>query len=174
MRIGGCLKRRRVEVKDRMQSGYVYFCTEPVGENFHPHFQPELTPKQMLELGIFGGKYITDCRNEFPAAWFKKAKLSPLRKDPKLNFFGVNASVSLAVWRKKGWIYHEDPRGWFQWYCRYYMGRRCVDDERQIKRWRAIRRHIAQVKKNCPPGELECRSRQRQALLHWAYDSRKI
>lgn len=168
------MKKRRVEVNDRMQSNYVYFCSEPIGKNFHPDFQPELTPKEMLELGVFGGKYMTDCRDEFPPAWFRKAKLCHERHDPKLNYFRVNASVPLSVWRKKGWIYQEDPRGWFQWYCRYYMGRRCPDDERQIKRWRAIRRHIAQIKKNCPPGELQCRPKQRQALLHWAYDSRKI
>jgi hypothetical protein len=157
-----------------MQSGYVYFCTEPIGKNFASDFHPELTPKEMLELGVFGGKYMTDCHDEFPASWFRKAKLSPRRRDPKLNYFGVNASVPLSVWRTKGWIYHEDPRGWFQWYCRYYMGRRCPDDERQIKRWRAMRRHIAQIKKHCPKRELECRPRQRQALLHWAYDSRRI
>ena len=168
------MKKRRVEVNDRMQSNYVYFCTEPIGKNFHPDFQPQLTPKEMLELGVFGGKYMTDCRDEFPASWFRRAKLSPKRRDPKLNYFGVNASAPLSVWRKKGWIYHEDPRGWFQWYCRYYMGRRCPDDERQIKRWRAMRRHIAQIEKHCPRGETECRPKQRQALLHWAYDSRKI
>ena len=168
------MKRRRVEVNDRMQSGYVYFCTEPIGKNFAPDFHPELTPKEMFELGVFGGKYMTDCHDEFPASWFRKAKLSPRRRDPKLNYFGVNASVPLSVWRTKGWIYHEDPRGWFQWYCRYYMGRRCPDDERQIKRWRAMRRHIAQIKRHCPKRELECRPRQRQALLHWAYDSRRI
>lgn len=163
-----------MEVNDRMQSGYVYFCTEPIGKNFASDFHPELTPKEMLELGVFGGKYMTDCHDEFPASWFRKAKLSPRRRDPKLNYFGVNASVPLSVWRTKGWIYHEDPRGWFQWYCRYYMGRRCPDDERQIKRWRAMRRHIAQIKRHCPKRELECRPRQRQALLHWAYDSRRI
>ena len=168
------MRKRRVEVNDKMQSNYVYFCTEPIGKNFHPDFKPELTPQEMLELGVFGGKYMTDCRKEFPASWFRRAKLSPTRRDPKFNYFGLNASVPLSVWRIKGWIYHEDPRGWFQWYCRYYMGRRCPDDERQIKRWRAIRRHIAQIKKNCPPRELECRPKQRQALLHWAYDSRKI
>jgi hypothetical protein len=168
------MTKRRVEVNDRMQSNYVYFCIEPAGRNFAPDFQPELTPKEMLELGVFGGKYMTDCREEFPASWFRKAKLSPKHRDGKLNYFQVNASAPLSVWRKKGWIYHEDPRGWFQWYCRYYIGRRCPDDERQIKRWRAIRRHIAQVKKHCPRGELECRPKQRQALLHWAYDSRKI
>ena len=125
------MHKRRVEVNDLMQSNYVYFCTEPAGRNFDPEFQPELTPKEMLELGVFGGKYMTDCVDEFPASWFRRAKLSPERRNAKLNYFGMNASVPLSVWRKKGWIYHEDPRGWFQWYCRYYMGRRCPDDERQ-------------------------------------------
>ena len=168
------MKKRRVAVNDLMQSKYVYFCTEPVGRNFHPEFKPELTPREMLELGVFGGKYMTDCTDEFAASWFRRAKLCHERHDPKLNYFRVNASKPLSYWKKKGWIYHEDPRGWFQWYCRYYMGRRCPDDERQIKRWRAMRRHIAQITKNCPPGEAECRPRQRQALLHWAYDSRRI
>ncbi len=165
---------KKVVVNDLMQKNYVYYLTEPEGQNFHPEFKPELTPKQMLELGVFGGKYMTDCRDEFPADWFTNAKLCHERHDPKLNYFGVNASQPLSYWRKKGWIYHEDPRGWFQWYCRYYMGRRCPDDERQIKRWKAMQRHIAQIKKHCKPGDLNCRRKQRQALLHWAYDSRKI
>jgi hypothetical protein len=157
-----------------MQRNYVYLLTEPAGRNFRPEFQPELTPKEMLELGVFGGRYMTDCTDEFPVDWFKRAKLCHERHDPELNFFGINASQPLSVWREKGWIYHEDPRGWFQWYCRYYRGRRCPDAERQIKRWRQIARHAAQVKKNCRRGDLKCRRKQRQALLHWAYDSRKI
>jgi hypothetical protein len=165
---------QRVVVDDRMQKNYVYFRTEPAGRNFHPDFRPELTPKEMLAMGVFGGKYMTDCAAEFPAAWFAKAKLSPARPDPRLNFFNVAASQPLAEWRRKGWLYDEDPRGWFQWYCRYYMGRRCADDERQIGRWRAVRRHIAQLKKHCRRGDLTCRPGQRQALLHWAYDSRKL
>lgn len=165
---------KRIVVNDLMQRNYVYFLTAPPGRGFHPEFQPELTPKQMLELGIFGGKYMTDCRDEFPADWFTNAKLCPERHDPKLNFFGVNASQPLSVWRAKGWIHPDDPRGWFQWYCRYWMGRRGEDDERQIRRWKMIRRHVQQVKKHCKPGDLDCRRRQRQALLHWAYDSRKI
>ncbi len=163
-----------VTVNDLMQRGYVYYLTEPTGKNFHPDFEPELTPQEMLELGVFGGKYLTDCRQEFPASWFRKAKLCSEKHDAKLNFFKVNASQPLTVWKKNGWIYHEDPRGWFQWYCRYFMGRRCPDDERQIKRWRAVCRHSAQIKKNCRHRSLDCRRRQRQALLHWAYDSRKI
>jgi hypothetical protein len=165
---------RSISVDDLMQKGYVYFLTEPAGRNFHRGFHPQLTPKEMLSLGVFGGKYMTDCTSEFPADWFAKARLCHERHDPGLNFFGVNASQPLAVWRRQGWIYHEDPRGWFQWYCRYYLGRRCIDDERQVKRWRALSRHVSQLKKNCPPGEWDCRRRQRQALLHWAYDSRKI
>jgi hypothetical protein len=168
------MKKLRVVVNDLMQENYAYYLTEPVGKNFHPEFRPELTPREMLELGVFGGKYMTDCAAEFPAAWFKKARLCPERHDADLNFFGVNASQSLAVWREKGWIYDEDPRGWFQWYCRYYMGRRCPDDIRQIKRWKAMTRHIAQIKRHCKKGDLDCRRKQRQALLNWAYDSRKM
>ncbi len=165
---------RIVVVDDRMQHGYRYVLTEPAGESFDPSFRPELTPKEMLELGVFGGRYMTDCRDEFPAAWFVGARLSPAGRDPTLNFFGVDASKSLAYWREKGWIHEDDPRGWFQWYCRYYIGRRSPDDERQIARWRAMVRHVGQIRKNCFPGDLDCRPRQRQALLHWAYDSRRI
>ena len=157
-----------------MQTGYVYERTEPAGRNFAADFTPELTPKQMLALGVFGGKYMTDCRREFPADWFARARLCRDRHDPRLNYFGVNASQSLAVWRRNNWIRPQDPRGWFQWYCRYYSGRRGPDDGRQIRRWRAIARHAAAIRKHCEPRDLECRRRQRQALLHWAYDSRKI
>ncbi len=168
------MKRKEITVNDLMQNNYVYCLTEPAGKNFSPEFTPDLTPRQMLEMGVFGGKYMTDCRREFPGEWFARAKLCPERHEPSLNHFGINASQPLAVWREKGWIYHEDPRGWFQWYCRYYLGRRCPDDERQIKRWKAMKRHVAQIKKNCRKGDSTCRPRQRQALLNWAYDSRKL
>ena len=161
-------------VNDLMQHGYVYYLTEPVGRNFHPDFKPELTPKQMLEFGVFGGKYLTDCRAEFPRSWFARARLSHEQHVPELNFFKVNASQALSVWRRKGWIHPDDPRGWFQWYCRYYLGRRGPDDERQVRRWKAMSRHIAQIRKHCRKGDLDCRPRQRQALLNWAYDSRRI
>ena len=157
-----------------MQKNYSYYLAEPMGKNFHAGFLPQLTPKQMLSLGVFGGKYMTDCTNEFPKDWFEKARLNHEFHDPELNYFGVNASQPLAEWKKKGWIYFEDPRGWFQWYCRYYLGRRCDDDERQVKRWKTMKRHIAQIKAGCMKRDLDCRRKQRQALLHWAYDSRKI
>jgi len=164
-----------VRVNDKLQRGYRYALTEPPGRNFDHQFCPDLTPKEMLALGVFCGKYIMDCRKEFPASWFARARLSLSGRDRSLNYFGVDASQPLSVWRKKGWIHPDDPRGWFQWYCRYYMGRRMQqEDARQIKRWKAIRRHIAQVQHHCEPGDPRCRPRQRQALLHWAYDSRKI
>ena len=163
---------KKIIVNDKMQTGYVYYLTEPIGKNFHIDFKPDLSPKEMLELGIFGGKYMTDCINEYPKDWFKNAKLCSEKHDPDLNYFGINASQPLSVWQQKGWINQDDPRGWFQWYCRYYLGRRHEDDMRQIKRWKAMHRHIAQIKHNCYPGDLGCRKRQRQALLHWAYDSR--
>ena len=169
------MRKHIVIVNDRMQRGYRYVCTAPVGRDFDPAFEPELTPSQMLELGVFCGKYMTDTRDEFPRSWFIRAKLSPDRRDCSLNFFGVDASLPLSAWREKGWLHPDDPRGWFQWYCRYHMGRRLPgEDQRQVKRWKAMRRHVRQIERNCEPGDLFCRRRQRQALLHWAYDSRKI
>jgi hypothetical protein len=173
--VGGWMRRRTVVVNDKMQSGYSYVLSAPLGRNFDPQFRPDLTPKQMLELGVFCGKYLTDCRDEFPASWFARSKLSPSRRDCSLNYFGVDASQSLSEWRRKRWIHPDDPRGWFQWYCRYYMGRRSPkEDARQIGRWKVMKRHVAQVRKHCAPGDLTCRPRQRQALLHWAYDSRTV
>ena len=165
---------KKVIVHDLMQKSYTYELVEKVGKNFDVRFRPDLTPKDMLALGVFGGKYMTDCKNEFPKSWFAKAKLSPEKYEKKLNFFGVRASQTLAEWRRKGWIHKDDPRGWFQWYCRYYMGRRHDDDERQIKRWVKMRRHIVWLQGACRVGDVTCRPRQRQALLHWAYDSRKL
>lgn len=164
---------KTVQVGDSLQE-YSYVLSEPAGKNFAPEFQPDLTPRQMLEFGVFGGDYFHGEAAEFPIAWFKNAKLS-LAHDPSLNYFGVDASQPLHEWQRKGWIYEGDPRGWFQWYCRYYLGRRIPEeDARQTKRWQNMRRHVAQIQHACRPGDELCRPRQRQALLHWAYDSRKL
>jgi hypothetical protein len=167
--------RRTVRVNDKMQQGYVYELVEPVGENFDPEFTPQLTPPEMLALGVFCGKYMRDCTAEFPKEWFERAKFAQgLARDCSLDYFGVDASQPLSVWKKNGWIHPDDPRGWFQWYCRYYMGRRHPDDARQIARWRAFRRHAGQILTHCPEKDMTCRPKQRQALLHWAYDSRVL
>ncbi len=167
-----------VTVNDKMQKGYTYEISAPRGKNFDPRFKPDLTPQEMLELGVFGGRYMRDCTEEFPKSWFRNAKLHTEGvpgHNKKLNYFGVEASQPLSVWKKNGWIYKDDPRGWFQWYCRYYMGRRIPkEDARQIRRWNAMTRHISQLRNNCRRGDETCRPKQRQALLHWAYDSRNI
>lgn len=168
-------KKKIVKVYDTMQKAYSYEVTEAPGRNFDPGFTPDLTPQEMLALGVFCGVYLRDCVKEFPKSWFARAKLARGTRDCSLNYFGVDASQPLSVWKKKGWIFKDDPRGWFQWYCRYYVGRRLpTEDTRQIKRWKAMQRHVAQIKKNCVRGDVVCRRRQRQALLHWAYDSRNM
>ena len=171
------VKSRTITVNDKMQHGYKYQITEPVGRNFDKDFNPDLSPKEMLRLGVFGGRYMRDCKKEFPKSWFLKVKFAKGKdRDIELNYFKELASQPLVFWKRKGWINKKhDPRGWFQWYCRYYMGRRLVDEDlRQIKRWKAFVRHIGQIKKNCLKGDFSCRPKQRQAILHWAYDSRKI
>ena len=159
-----------ITVNDRMQRGYRYELTAPTGRRFDPTFTPAFTPAEMLKQGVFEGKYLNDCRDEFPASWFTGAKLSE-RADPSLNAFGIKSRQPLSVWRDKGWIIGPDPRGWFQWYCRYYLGRRIPDiDRKQIARWRSFARHAGKIRANCEPHDLSCRPRQRQALLQWAYD----
>ena len=160
----------------KLNKSYTYVLSEPAGRNFDPEFKPDLTPKEMLQLGVFGGIYFEDEPKEFPKSWYEGMKSErDGTKHPELNYFGVPASQPHEVWKKKGWIYKDDPRGWFQWYARYYSGRRLPEeDARQIKRWKAMRRHIAQVTKNCRKGDEGCRRKQRQALLHWGYDSRKL
>ena len=138
--------------------------------DFYEIFKPQLTPKQMLELGVFGGSYFGLKINEFPKSWFKTAKLSK-DFDVSLNRFKIKAGLSREHWIEKGWIFKEDPLGWFQWYCRFTMGRRLPHiDEIQIKRWKNFTRHVKAIKKNCETGDLSCRRRQRQAILQWAYD----
>jgi hypothetical protein len=165
---------KTIIVNDPVQKGYTYTLTEKMGVNFDPVFKPHLTPKEMLELGVFGGIYFADEIAEFPKDWFTHARLSPKEYDKNLNYFRIKASQSLAIWQKNGWIHKDDPRGWFQWYCRYYMGRRHPDDQRQIKRWFNMRRHVVWLQGACRQADIYCRPRQRQALLHWAYDSRVL
>lgn len=157
-------------VNDTMQTGYAYRLAAPMGAGFDPRFTPALTPPEMLKMGVFEGKYLNDCRNEYPQDWYEGARLSD-RPDPSLNCFGIKSRQPLSAWRENGWIYGPDPRGWFQWYCRYHLGRRLPEiDAIQIGRWRNFARHAGQIRANCQPHDLSCRSRQRQALLQWAHD----
>tara|TARA_B100002051_G_scaffold225065_1_gene220287 strand:+ start:1925 stop:2389 length:465 start_codon:yes stop_codon:yes gene_type:complete len=139
-------------------------------KNIYKIFKPELTPKKMLELGVFGGAYFGLKINEYPKSWFVKAKISK-SFDVNLNLFKIESGLSREHWIKKGWIFKEDPLGWFQWYCRFTLGRRIhYIDQIQIKRWKNFTRHVKAIKKNCEEGDLSCRRRQRQAILQWSYD----
>ena len=141
-------------------------------KEFYKIFKPQLTPKKMLELGVFGGAYFADGSiKEFPKSWFVKAKISQ-SFDINLNRFKIESGLSRKEWIDKGWIFKEDPLGWFQWYCRFKNGRRIFKiDQIQIKRWKSFGgRHKPAVQKNCEEGDLQCRRRQRQALLQWAYN----
>ena len=138
--------------------------------DFYKLFKPQLSPKKMLELGVFGGSYFEEKIKEYPKSWFKNAKLSKTFEVNK-NRFKIASGLSRKHWIDKGWIFKEDPLGWFQWYCRFTNGRRIPKiDEIQIKRWKAFRRHVIAIKKNCEPGNIHCRKRQRQAILQWAYN----
>ena len=173
---------KQIRVDDKMQQNYSYTLTARYGKDFHEDFKPALAPEEMLFLGIFEGKYLNDCYKEFPQEWFLGAlasrKLSPVKPNPALNCFGVKSRQSLKIWKKNGWVKlapgDKDIRGWFQWYCRYYIGRR-IDkiDAIQIARWKSFVRHVGQIKSEatgCKAKDLSCRPRQRQALLQWAYD----
>ncbi len=139
-------------------------------EDFYKLFKPQLTPKKMLELGVFGGSYFGLNIKEYPKSWFEKAKLSK-NFNVELNRFKIKSGLSRKEWQEKGWIFKEDPLGWFQWYCRFSMGRRISNiDYIQIKRWKNFRRHVIAIEKNCEPNDLNCRRRQRQAILQWAYN----
>lgn len=163
---------------NRMDKGqYSYRLTKPIGDVYDGNFNPVYSPREMLERGVFEGHYLNDCILEFPKEWFVTAldngKLSPETPDIKCNQFKIKSRQSLKVWREKGWIYGNDNRGWFQWYCRYWLGRRDPEvDAKQIKRWKAFARHYGQVAKNCP--DMDCRPKQRQALLQWSWDAEVI
>jgi len=141
-----------------------------IDKDIYKIFKPEISPKKMLELGVFGGSYFGSKIKEYPKTWLQKAKLSK-NFDVNLNRFKVKSGLSREHWLEKGWIFKEDPLGWFQWYCRFSMGRRILHiDEIQIKRWKNFKRHVMAINKNCEQNDLNCRRKQRQAILQWAYN----
>jgi len=168
----------KIVVHNKMQKDYEYELVEPVGENFASDFKPRYTPSQMLTEGVFGGKYCNDQILEFPASWYEDSRLSPEGNNSLMNRFKAESRTGLNSWEDEGWLNSVDPRGWFEWYMRYYLGRRIEDDfngqpydRYQINRWKSFARHFGQVKANCDANDMECRAAQRQALLQWSWPS---
>lgn len=162
---------KKITPRNKMDRGnYSYVLTARYGKDFADNFSPHFSPQEMLRLGVFEGKYMTDCKQEFPEEWFVNAKLSPKKADPSINYFGIKSRMSLREWKARGWLIGPDNRGWFQWYCRYYLGRRIPEvDTKQIARWNSFKRHLGQVRKNCT--SVKQRPKQRQALLQWAHNA---
>lgn len=160
----------KILVHDKMQTNYVYLLSAPYGKVHNEEFNPYFSPQEMLELGVFEGKYCNDCQEEYPSKWFENAKISD-NPNVECNYFKIKSRQPLSIWKEKGWINEHDPRGWFQWYCRYWLGRRIEGyDDWQIKRWRAFSRHAGAIRKNCIPNDANCRPKQRQALLQWSHN----
>jgi hypothetical protein len=183
---------KKVRVNDLMQKTSYVLTAKPGRRSFPRDFRPDLTPAQMLKLGVFEGKYLNDCEGELPIEWFEISKDKRSEEaDPALNLFGVKSRKSLGYWRKKGWIPivegDIDVRGWFQWYCRYYLGRRMPEvDQKQIKRWKSFQARFSGIFRNGIKSNRKALrkmsgkerkafyAKNQQALLQWGIDSRKI
>ena len=141
-----------------------------------------LTPTEVIKKGSFGGTYFRDTYSNVNHKWYKNSwkefdQLKNIDKkyyardfnDVNLNTSGVKCGTSLRFWENKGWIRQIDPYGWFQWYFRYYLGRRPEDDQRQIKRWKGIVNRfkgilVRMIKNGKDSPKI------RQILLHWDYE----
>lgn len=162
----------------------------------HPEFKPNLSPKEVLQLGSFGGTYFRDIVSavtgekhsglqvikEFPKDWFEGLKLDGFVCSPsyskQVNKYKVSCGASLGQWECSGWISPLDPYGWFHWYCRFFLGRRCTDDARQIDRWMKgqgptgrwrVRLCNDILRKKAKLEDVKTSPVLRQVLQHWAY-----
>jgi hypothetical protein len=139
-------------------------------------FAPMLTPEKMLEHGVFGGNYFTKAKESedfigFRPSIIQLARLNSKDKyDKEHNCYGVKAGETYENWMANGWIFPEDPLGWFHWYCRYASGRRCFRDDHQIARQVAYGSRWGSYAR----GQLLSRgyvsSVVKQGLLQWAFD----
>ena len=159
----------------------------------HPEFTPNLTPREIFQLGSFGGtywrpifsktnnKHYKNVHKKFPKSWWKNIKEENLTSpdyDIKKNKYGVKVGLDLDYWEAKKWMYHKHPYGWVHWYCDFYQGNRCEDDERQIKRWqglagprgRFMRFLVTKIlQKKSKYNDESISPKIRQVLQHWGY-----
>jgi len=168
--------------------------------DYHKLFKPNVSPKSVFRKGAFGGTYFRTIDSsvtgkthngrtairEYPEDWFKgldiEKKVISSKYDKKVNKYGVKCGSSLEDWENNDWIVKRDPYGWFQWYCRYSLGRRTSDDERQIKRWLGLAGPNGRFRKRLM-NMIKSKGKEyndpsvspviRQVLLHWGYELNK-
>lgn len=148
-------------------------------------FKPNLSPREIIERGAFGGSYfgIDIGMEEEDYSTLFESLFKDLDKElylsskytPKRNKFKIRSGMGYGYWRDMGWMREQDPRGWFQWYCNYYLGRRSVDDNRQIKRWNDFCGKEGRWRNNIyskiyETGNWNTSPRVQQSLLHWGYE----
>jgi hypothetical protein len=150
-------------------------------------FYPNLTPRQVIEAGAFGGCYFgypIDERVDYDYDTLFKYHFEGLDEElylgrdykPKSNKWKIRSGKDYRFWKDMGWMHKDDPYGWFEWWCKYDMGRRHEDDKRQISRWQAFcgnegrwRNNIyRQVQKSGEDWTVSPRIQ--QSLLHWGYE----
>lgn len=167
----------------------------------HPEFRPNLTPEEVIRRGSFGGTYFRpisssvtgqsytseEAMHGLPAKWFKGLDVGRMvtskEYNDDVNTYKVSCGQGLREWEASGWISSYDPYGWFQWYCRFYLGRRCPDDERQIKRGLGVMGDKGRWKRflinKCLQSQLpleealanrDISPKVRQLLQHWGYE----
>merc|ERR1711997_93735 len=157
-------------------------------------FRPNMTPKEVLQAGSFGGTYFRPIKSsvtglkynkmwdELPQNWLEglniKRMVSSTNYDDKVNTYKAKCGGSLEMWETSGWIDKIDPYGWFMWYCRFYLGRRSKDDDRQIGRWKNCTGPKGRWKNNLIGKIAKAGVKYnnsgispviRQTLQHWAY-----
>jgi len=162
----------------------------------YPDFRPNLSPQQVLQMGSFGGTYFrpiysgvtkksytaAEVTKEYPKEWFKglnmKKQVTSSNYQNSVNQYNAKCGGSLEMWESKGWMANIDPYGWFQWYCRFYQGRRSTDDDRQIGRWKKCTSPKGRWRNNLigkifrssgKINDLNVSPVIRQVLQHWGY-----
>ncbi|GAA99042.1 uncharacterized protein L969DRAFT_606417 [Mixia osmundae IAM 14324] len=162
-------------------------------------FHPNLSPEEVLRRGAFGGSYFRpieskklgkefhDDWSDLPRSWFEGLEHQKYLTNPEYDVevccFKSKVGQTYEAWEDQGWIkYEHDVRGWFQWYCRFFLGRRCEDDERQMSRWKGIasksgrfrntllNKYVNQGYNDIDPEHEPISPGIRQTLLHWAFD----
>lgn len=139
-------------------------------------FKPHLNPREMLEMGVFGGSYFENANDEDLLGLGSATRLAHENRNPydkRKNYYEVRAGEDYTAWMRNGWIFPEDPLGWFHWYCRYSAGRRHERDAHQMRRWVNYKRW-ARVARTQALTNGDASAVVKQGLLQWGYSPMKV